>query len=226
MRFFLDSSSVQNVKKWKDFGVIQGVTMNPIILKREGVTDVQGQIREILAGMAPMPVSIQVTSSTDRDIMAEAEQISALGDNAVVKVPVIGSDGRLMFGVIDRLASARIDINATACMTSLQAIAAAMAGARYVSLFAGRIEDEGGSAAEQIEMTRAWIDEVGSGAEIIVGSLRQPYALYTAMRARAHILTVPPEALQKALDHSNGRRTVAEFEDAARALSSQGTHNG
>lgn len=200
--------------------------MNPVILQREGVVDVKDQIRTILADMSPFPVSIQVTASTDREILAEAEQISRLGDNAVVKVPVIGSDGRLMFGVIEKLSSAQISINATTCMTSLQAISAAMAGARYVSLFAGRIEDEGGSATEQIEMTRAWIDEVGSEAQIIVGSLRQPHALYTAMRARPHILTVPPATLQKALDHSNGRRTVAEFEDAARALSTQRAHDG
>lgn len=216
MQFYIDSGDPAQIESWCSIGVTSGVTMNPLILKAQGVTDVRPAVEAVLDAAGKLPVSIQVSSCEESTLRREAAEYAELGDNVVVKVPIHDVDGRSMLPLIADLTREGVSINATACMNAMQAIMAALAGAEYVSLFAGRINDEGGDAKTQIRRTRDWIDQSRSQAKIITGSVRQPGDVYHALEARTHIVTVPPTVLAKSIDHSFTRRTVAQFEEAAR----------
>jgi len=110
-------------------------------------------------------------------------------------------------------------VNTTAILSFNQAILAAKAGAAYVSIFAGRIADEGNDPAVVIRNVRAWLDAWGYTARIIVGSVRAVIDIQSAALAGAHIITIPPQFLPKMVDHKYTRETVAQFNrDAERAL--------
>jgi transaldolase len=137
----------------------------------------------------------------------------------VVKIPVINENGESCLGVMSALHREGMRVNATAILSFNQAMLAAKAGATYVSLFAGRIADEGNDPAIVIRNTRAWLDDWGMASRIIVGSIRAVGDIQTAALAGAHILTIPPQFLSKMLDHKYTRDTVRQFnQDADKAM--------
>ncbi|MEV0033687.1 transaldolase family protein [Nocardia sp. NPDC050793] len=215
MKFYLDSADLSEIRKWLATGVVRGVTTNPVILRNSGVSDIQAHLEEVLAYVGELPVSVQVSSCDPRSVREESAAFSALATNVHVKIPIIDATGSSMLPIISELAAEGVKVNVTACFTALQAIMAVTAGASYVSLFAGRLSDEGSDPAAHIAYTRTWIDDSEADAEIIVGSVRQPSSIYDIIQARPHIITVSSAVLGKCLDHSYSRRTVAEFEGAA-----------
>lgn len=215
MRFFLDSADLDDVHTWLTRGVIRGVTTNPLLTRDASAS--RSALQAILRLAAPYPVSVQVHSRDADGMQREAKRLFDLGENAVIKVPVVAPDGISNLETIHSVSQLGISVNATACMTVGQALLAASAGARYVSLLAGRIEDEGGSAVEVIARTRTALDEAASTAEIIVGSVREPGLVTRLVPTRAHILTVSAGNLAKLADHRNSRATAEQFYRAADA---------
>jgi transaldolase len=218
MKFFVDAADPKEVRRWIDHGIAAGVTTNPLILRDLKLVRVEEILKEIVAAACDLPVSLQVGSTDPDAIASDAERYASYGPNVVVKVPVVGPCGTPTFASIRRLTASGIKVNATACMSAGQAIMAAMAGARYVSLLAGRIRDEGGDSSHQVSLVRGWLDSQSSGTELIVGSIRGPGCVYELLPARPHICTVAPAVLAKLADHSFARRTVAEFTAAADGL--------
>lgn len=212
MKFFIDTADLNQIRRWVGNGVAVGVTTNPIIMAQTGISDVLGHIGEIAAMTRGLPLSVQVTRAEPKTIEREARAYREISADIVVKVPIVSPSGESMLDSIAALSAAGIPVNATGCMSSLQAIMAAMAGARYSSLLADRIADEGADPHRQIELTRKWMDEAKSSTEIILGSIRSPGSIYRVLTARPHIITVPPAVLSKSADHSYARRTVAEME--------------
>jgi transaldolase len=96
-------------------------------------------------------------------------------------------------------------------MSFNQALLAAKAGATYVSLFAGRISDEGADASEAVRRTAAWLKTWEMSTKIIVGSIRETVNVQDAALAGAHVVTVPPKFLRQMIDHKYSRFTVAQF---------------
>jgi transaldolase len=118
-----------------------------------------------------------------------------------------------------RLYQEGIAINATAILSFNQAFLAAKAGATYVSIFAGRVADEGNDPAIVIRNVRRWLDEWALSARIIVGSIRTVMDIQNAALAGAHIITIPPQFLPKMVDHRYSRETVRQFvRDAEQTL--------
>lgn len=114
-------------------------------------------------------------------------------------------------------------VNATAMMSFSQNILATKAGAAYVSIFAGRVSDEGHSAPKLIKMAKDWLDSWGYKAKIIIGSIREVINIQDAASAGAHIITIPPQFLTKMIDHKYTRETVRQFVgDAQKALEKMG----
>src|SRR3989441_9348987 len=100
-----------------------------------------------------------------------------------------------------------------------QAILAAKAGATYLSIFAGRVSDEGNDPASIIRGVRHWLEEWGYPAKVLVGSIRAVIDVQSAALAGAHIVTIPPQFLSKMVDHKYSRETVRQFnQDAEKAL--------
>ena len=219
MDIFLDTANIAEIKRWLDEGLVDGVTTNPTIMFNDGVYDVERGAREIADLVFPRPVSVEVTSNDHAEMIAQARTFARWADNIVVKIPIINEYGAPSLRVVKALADDGIRVNVTACLSYGQATMAAKVGATYVSIFAGRVSDEGSDAAAVIRGTAEWLTRWGSQAKIIVGSIRRAYDIQEASEAGAHVITTPPQFLLKLLDHKNSRDTVRQFnEDAQKAL--------
>lgn len=219
MKIFIDSSEVKEIKKWDAQGVVDGVTTNPSIMLKDGAYDMEESTRRVCALMGERPVSIEVTTNDHAEMIRQGRQFASWGANVVVKIPVVNEFGESSLGAIHTLNKEGIRVNATAILAFNQAMLAAKAGATFVSIFAGRIADEGGDAVAVIRNVRHWLDEWGCRAEIIVGSMRGAVDIQNAALAGSHIVTVPPQFLPKMIDHKYTRETVRQFNrDAEKAL--------
>jgi transaldolase len=217
VEIFLDSSNLEEIKKWTQEGIIDGVTTNPSIILKDGVLDLESGTRRICAALGEKPVSVEVTTNDHGEMLQQARIFANWGPNIVVKIPIVNQDGISSLGVIHKLTTQNISVNATAILSFNQAILAAKAGATYVSIFAGRIADEGNDPAIVIRNVRAWLDMWGYTSRIIVGSIRGVADVQAAALAGAHIVTIPPQFLPKMVDHKYSRETVRQFnEDAAK----------
>lgn len=211
MEIFLDSASVDEIQKWLSEGILDGVTTNPSILLKSRVHDMEGSIKRIAELVAPRPVSVEVTTNDHDEMMSQATTFASWAANVVVKIPVINEFGVSSLRVVRALVEDDIRVNVTACLSYGQATLAAKVGATYVSIFAGRVLDEGHDASRLIRMTAAWLERWHSPTKIIVGSIREPINIQDAMDAGAHVITVPPEVLYKFVDHKYSRETVRMF---------------
>lgn len=211
MEIFIDSADTGEIKKWLDYGVIDGVTTNPSVMLKDGVHDVVRGAREIARLVEPRPVSVEVTTNDLQEMILQARALAAWAPNIAVKIPVINQDGEPALGVISQLAGEGIKVNATACLSFGQVALAAKAGATYVSIFGGRVADEGGDAPLLIRQAAEWLERWQYRAKIIVGSIRAVMDVQQAAVAGAHIVTVPPPFLSKMMDHRYTRETVRQF---------------
>src|SRR3989344_5197594 len=237
MKIFIDSANVEEIKKYISWGVCDGVTTNPNIYLKAGVTGgmegIKKKTLEIAQLIAPLPLSIEVTSENPEEIMYQAREYSGWAPNVSVKVTVIDSRGNSLLPVIYQLVKEGIMVNVTAMTTFMQAILAAKAiGAglkspnakrpHFISIFAGRISEEQGveRAFQVVKETRNWLDfHKCKDIEIIVGSVRTPENIEYWSRTGAHILTIPPEVIAKSLLGARTKETVAQFiEDAKKSI--------
>jgi len=218
VEIFLDSSNQSEIEKYLDEGIIDGVTTNPSIMLKDGVRDIEAATREICSMVGERPLSVEVTTNDHGEMIRQARVFGSWAPNVVVKIPVVNEDGVSSLGVIHRLNNENIAVNATAILSFNQAILAAKAGATYVSIFAGRVADEGNDPTLVIRNVRSWLDMWGYTAKIIVGSVRTVMDVQLAALAGAHIITIPPQFFPKMIDHKYTRETVRQFnEDAAKS---------
>jgi transaldolase len=219
MKIFLDSANAKEIERWMRQGVVDGVTTNPSIMYKDEVFEIEEGAKRLAGLIHPRPLSVEVTTNDLNEMIEQARTFATWADNIVVKIPVINQDGESCLGVIRTLTEAGIRINCTAMLSFNQAMLAAKAGAAYVSIFAGRVADEGHDPAPLIRAVREWLDTWNYGAEIIVGSIRSAIDAQNAALAGAHILTIPPQFLPKMLDHKYSRDTVRGFvADAEKAM--------
>jgi len=206
MKLFLDTAEIEQVRKW--LPIIDGVTTNPSILEKQG-----GDLKELAKLIFPCPLSIEACGN----FVSDAGYWANIIPNAVIKIPLLNPCGDDNIKIIHQLTQEGIEINCTALMSLSQIILAEKAGARYVSLFAGRVDDEGGDPYSMIADCMDYLDN--TDCELIVGSIRTVGNVLEAVRAGADIVTIPPPILEKMAKHSNSLRTVNEFEEASRRIS-------
>ncbi len=219
MEIFLDTANVEQVKKWLAQGVIDGVTTNPTIMLKDGVYDIEAGAKAIAALLGHLPLSVEVITNDLDEMLAQARTFASWAKNIVVKIPVINEGGTPCFGVVKTLESSGVHVNVTAMMSFGQMMLAAKAGATYISLFGGRVADEGQPMGDVIRMTRRWLDDWGLKSKIIVGSVREVMNIQEAASAGAHVVTIPPQFLARLADHKYTRFTVSEFvRDGQKAL--------
>ncbi len=219
MEIFIDSADIKEIKKWVEMGIADGVTTNPSIMLKDGVLNVEKGAKEIAALVQPRTVSVEVTTNNLEEMLTQAREFASWAENIVVKIPQITQDGELCYGVIRRLESDGIKVNATIALSLGQVILAAKAGATFISIFTGRISDEGGNAAEVIRNSADWLEYWDYTSRIIVGSIRSVGEILQAAVAGAHIITIPPQFLTRMADHKYTRDTVRQFvTDAKKAL--------
>jgi transaldolase len=207
---FVDSSDPDEVRAIFAWGSVSGTTTNPMLLARDGASAVEPRIRELLA-VSQGPMSVQVLAEDRSPMIDEAASLQAIDpERVVVKLPPTEAG----LAVASHLARGGAAVNVTACMSLQQAYLAALAGARYVSVFWGRIRDMGYDAAGVVGPLRSLLDREGLETRIIAGSMRQPIDVTEALLAGAHVVTVTPPILRKMLVHPKTAETLREFSDA------------
>ncbi len=220
MQIFLDSADAREIEHWLRQGIVDGVTTNPSILLKDGVYDLEEGTGRLCALLGNRPVSVEVTTNDPAEMLEQGRAFARWAPNVVVKIPIVNEDGDSCLGVIHTLGREGIRVNTTAILSFNQAILAAKAGATYLSIFAGRVADEGHDAATIIAQVRRWLEDWGYPAKVLVGSIRAVIDVQNAAIAGAHIITIPPQFLSKLVDHKYSRETVRQFnQDAEKALS-------
>lgn len=215
MKIFIDSASIIEIEKWLQMGIIDGVTTNPSIMLKDGVCDMEEGAKDIAALIEPRPVSVEVTTNDLEEMVVQARELASWASNIVVKIPQETQDGIACYGVMHQLESEGIKVNATVALSFGQVILAAKTGATYISIFAGRVADEGGNAPEVIRCSAEWLERWYFKSKIIVGSIRAVADVLQAAMAGAHVITVPPQFLTRMADHKYTRETVRQFTNDA-----------
>lgn len=224
MEIFIDSASIIEIEKWLKMGIVDGVTTNPSIMLKDGIYDMEKGAKDIAALINPRPVSVEVTTNDLDEMVTQAREIASWAPNIVIKIPQETQDGVPCYGVIYKLENEDVKVNATIALSLGQVILAAKAGASYISIFAGRVGDEGGNVFEVIKNSVEWLERWKFRSAIIVGSIRSVADILQAAMAGAHIITIPPEFLTRMADHKYTRETVRQFvSDAQKALEKMGT---
>jgi len=224
MPIFLDSSNLDEIKKYNKMGIIRGVTTNPTIMVKDGLKtfdEIKERTIEIAKEMNNYPVSVEVLSNEPKEMIKQAKQFSNWAHNINIKIPFHGPNGELdNIKVIKELTQYGIHINCTAMMNASQCITATLAGARYVSLFGGRVNDMGYNCKWEIRKIRRFLDNYHYTAdtELIIGSVREALNISEWLHYGADIITTPPKILEKALVHARTKETVKMFLDDAEKL--------
>ncbi len=195
MKFFIDTANVEEIKEANELGVICGVTTNPSLIVKEGRDFIQvlKEISEILDG----PISAEVISLNHEDMIKEAEKLSQIHKNIVIKLPMT-SEGLKATKI---LSSRGIKTNVTLIFSSTQALLAARAGATYVSPFVGRLDDIGQNGLGLIEEISDIFAVSDIQTQIIVASVRNPIHVIQAARLGADIATVPFKVINQMMKH-------------------------
>lgn len=214
MPLFIDSSDPKEIQELFAWGVISGVTTNPLILAREAPeADLGERIRAVLDASWG-DVSVELTSETEPEMLDEAARYHAWDPKRIViKVPF----GETGLRALHQLTRMGVKTNVTCLMAMNQAYLAALAGATYVSIFSGRVRDMGYDVRPVIASTRAVLEREGLAAKIIVGSIRHVMDVNEALEAGAHVPTVTPQILRKMVWNPRTIETINEFNQAWRS---------
>jgi transaldolase len=217
MAIFLDTGNINEIKKYHDMGIIRGVTTNPTILSKEGVKGgmegVKKRSKEIAEMISPLPLSVEVTTNDMDRMLEQALDFAKWATNINVKITIHGPQGELEnLKIIHELETEHdVRINVTAMMSAQQCFLAAMAGATYVSLFGGRVNNMGYNACGEISRLRRLLDSFDLVSQIIVGSTREVLNIVDWLDAGAHIVTATPDLIQGMLVHPYSKETVQMF---------------
>ncbi len=227
MAIFLDSGDVNEIQRFKKMGIIRGVTTNPTILLRDGLKGGEEALKERQIEIArlinPLPLSVEVTTNDRDEMLRQAIEFAGWADNINVKITIHGPEGELDNLEVVHLLETEHDVrvNVTAMMSAQQGLLAALAGATYVSLFGGRINNMGYNAIEEIDKLRNLLDDQGLNSKIIIGSTREILNVVEWLEAGAHIVTVSPNLLEGMIVHPYSKETVRMFLADAEKTSNQ-----
>ena len=213
MALFVDSSDPKEIKDLFAWGVLSGVTTNPLIIAKEAPdADLGERIREIIA-VSTGDVSVELTTETEAEMLQESLQYHAWDPARItVKVPF----SEIGLRVLHQLVKRGIKTNVTCLMAMNQAYLSALAGATYVSIFSGRVRDMGYDVRPVIAGTREVLDREGLASKIIVGSMRHIMDVNEALESGAHVPTVTPPILRKMVWNPRTESTIEEFNTAWR----------
>jgi len=220
VKLFVDTADVKELETCLERGFPSGVTTNPMLIARANCADFSEHIRSMIDALiqydAKIPLSVEVNTTDPAKMADQAEEfVREFGDYPYlnIKIPI----GWNELKVIAQLARRQVPVNCTCCMSYNQAVMAARAGARYVSLFWGRIRDIGYDAGLIVKQVKESLRVSGLETEIIVGSIRHLVDVNEAIQAGADIVTVPPKFFPQMCVHPKTDEAVAQFMTEFRA---------
>ncbi len=199
MKFFIDTANLDQIREAQDLGVLDGVTTNPSLMAKEGITGKDNiiahykKICEITTG----DVSAEVIATDFDNIVKEGEELAALHDQIIVKVPMI-KDG---IKAIKYFSDKGIKTNCTLVFSAGQALLAAKAGATYVSPFIGRLDDISTDGLNLIMEIRQIYDNYGFDTQILAASVRHTMHVIDCAKIGADVMTGPLSSITGLLNH-------------------------
>ena len=205
MRFFIDTANIEEIKEANELGVICGVTTNPSLIAKEGrdFIEVVKEISTIVDG----PISAEVISLDHKGMVEEADKLSKIHKNIVIKLPMT-LEGLKATKILSQKG---INTNVTLIFSATQALLAARAGATYVSPFVGRLDDIGQDGLSLIEEIVDIFNVNAIETEIIVASVRNPIHVAQAARMGADIATVPYKVITQMTKHPLTDKGIENF---------------
>lgn len=206
MEFFLDTADVNEIREIAAWGILDGVTTNPSLIKKSG-RDFKEVVREI-ASICSGPISAEVTAMDTEGMLNQARQLKAeLPENVIIKIPCT-PEGLAATKV---LTEEGIDTNVTLIFSTSQALMAAKAGATYVSPFIGRIDDTGHDGMNLIaEIMETW-SKYNISTKVLAASIRHPTHMLQCMQLGAHTATMPAKIFKQLMTHPLTDRGLEGF---------------
>lgn len=209
MKFFIDTANLEQIKEAQDLGILDGVTTNPSLMAKEGISGEENIIQHYvdICNIVDGDVSAEVISTDFEGMVAEGEKLADLHDNIVVKVPMIPEGIKAIKYFSDK----GIRTNCTLIFSAGQALLAAKAGATYVSPFIGRLDDISTSGVDLIAQIRLIYDNYMYTTEILAASVRHPMHIIECAEIGADVMTGPLSAITALAKHPLTDSGLATF---------------
>ena len=195
MKFFVDSGSLDDIRKLVPLGIVDGVTTNPSLLARESrdATDIIKDICRLVQG----PVSYEVVATDTKGMISQGRQLASIDPHVVVKVPFTPAGVE----ATKVLAGEGHRVNVTLCFSPTQALIAAKVGATYISPFVGRLDDIATSGMNLIQEIVDIYENYRFKTEVLVASVRHPIHVVEAARMGADVCTCPAAVIEAMFRH-------------------------
>jgi len=209
MKFFIDTANLEQIKEAQDLGILDGVTTNPSLMAKEGISGEQNVLNhyKAICEIVDGDVSAEVIATDFEGMVKEGEALAALHPQIVVKVPMI-KDG---IKAIKYFSDKGIRTNCTLIFSSGQALLAAKAGATYVSPFIGRLDDVSTDGLRLIEDIRIIFDNYAYDTQILAASVRHTMHVINCAEIGADVMTGPLSAILGLLKHPLTDKGLAQF---------------
>jgi len=209
MKFFIDTANLAQIKEAQELGVLDGVTTNPSLMAKEGITGKNNILKHYvdICNIVDGDVSAEVNAMDLEGMIKEGEELAELHEQIVVKLPMTKEGIKACKYFSDR----GIRTNVTLVFSAGQAILAAKAGATYVSPFLGRLDDVSTDGLNLIDEIRQIYDNYGFETEILAASVRHTMHIVNCAKIGADVITGPLSAIAGLLKHPLTDIGLAQF---------------
>ena len=199
MNFFIDTANLNEIKQAQSLGILDGVTTNPSLIAKEGITGQQNILNHYknICQLVNGDVSAEVIATNFEEIIKEGEILANLHAQIVVKVPIIKEGIK----AINYFSKKGIKTNCTLVFSTGQALLAAKAGANYVSPFIGRLDDISTDGLQLIEEIREIYDNYDFETQILAASIRNPMHIIECAKIGADVMTGTLNTITSLLNH-------------------------
>ena len=199
MKFFIDTANLNEIKEAHDMGILDGVTTNPSLMAKEGITGQDNILQHYIniCNIVDGPVSAEVIATDFEGMVKEGEVLAALHKNIVVKIPMIAEGLK----AIKYFSQKGIKTNCTLIFSAGQALVAAKAGATFISPFLGRLDDVSTDGLQLIEQIRIIYYNYAFYTEILAASVRHPMHIINCASIGADVMTGPLSAIKALVKH-------------------------
>ena len=199
MKFFIDTANLNEIKEAHDMGILDGVTTNPSLMAKEGITGQDNILQHYIniCNIVDGPVSAEVIATDFEGMVKEGEVLAALHKNIVVKIPMIAEGLK----AIKYFSQKGIKTNCTLIFSAGQALVAAKAGATFISPFLGRLDDVSTDGLQLIEQIRIIYDNYAFDTEILAASVRHPMHIINCASIGADVMTGPLSVIKALVKH-------------------------
>jgi hypothetical protein len=207
LKLFIDTANLEEIREINSWGVVDGVTTNPSLIAKNGgiVKEVYKEILSIVQG----PVSLEVNSDDYKSMIEEARDLSKLGKNVVIKIPIT-EEGLKACSILSK---EKIRVNITLVFSASQALLAARSGASFVSPFVGRLDDIGQDGISLIRDIATIFKEHQITTLIIAASIRSVDHVKKAALVGADISTVPYKIFKEMIVHDLTDKGITKFKE-------------